>query len=639
MSTRPAATVDRVPPAWLLVAAAVLLALAFGLVRDVQAVAQAGDAPDFLVFYEAGQRLSAGQPLYDPAAIQVAPFGQEFKLPPAVALVTQPLSALPLATAQTAWRWAIPLLVVLSALVLLWGARIGPRDLRWWLVLAVALGLEPVLGEVQDGQLQALLLVLTAVGVALTLRQRGAIGAGAIALAAGIKYFPGILVLPWLLRLRWGPLLGFGAGLGLILLASLAAGTGATATWLRDILPASGTTTGWSFNQTIAGALVRVTQGEVAGGDALFRSAAPDPGVALLAGLGFAVIIGASAWIILARAWGPERLQSARDVADEMGLLVPAVVLVIPVAWPGYQLLALIPLVLLASRWGNGLSLPRQSAFTLLVVAAVGLGLQPWLPWSPWAAAGAILVALLWPRPEVPRPPVLATFLVVAGFGFLSAPLPALGTLGEQYLLAATLLWGGQLLVLWPAPGWAPRPALAAAGAIVVLGLAFAGTRAWMDASRLAAGPVLASLPASVSPAADRQVWDRGIALAAWEFPDAPLQPGQALDVTLYWEPTSAVGQDLTRFVHLIDQPTGRTCGQDDATPAGGRVPTSAWRPGMVVQDRQQLVVPAGCPAGTYSLLTGFYDPATGTRLGMQTSPHTDYTIGRLTVGSPGGSP
>jgi hypothetical protein len=47
----------------------------------------------------------------------------------------------------------------------------------------------------------------------------------------------------------------------------------------------------------------------------------------------------------------------------------------------------------------------------------------------------------------------------------------------------------------------------------------------------------------------------------------------------------------------------------------GGRWPTSLWLPGVALDDQHTVPIPRDLPPGSYELLVGLYDPATGARL------------------------
>lgn len=89
--------------------------------------------------------------------------------------------------------------------------------------------------------------------------------------------------------------------------------------------------------------------------------------------------------------------------------------------------------------------------------------------------------------------------------------------------------------------------------------------------------------------------------------------------VTLYWQARSVPALNYTAFVHVVERlgsdDEGRIRAQRDAAPDGGAYPTRRWVAGEAVEDAVRINLPAAMPAGTYDLVVGLYDPATGQRL------------------------
>lgn len=103
-----------------------------------------------------------------------------------------------------------------------------------------------------------------------------------------------------------------------------------------------------------------------------------------------------------------------------------------------------------------------------------------------------------------------------------------------------------------------------------------------------------------------------GLALVGWET----AQDADHLAVRLVWQRAQAgepPAQSYTGFVHLVDG-AGQVVAQLDRPPGG--YPTGDWRPGEVVADLYTVDI-AGLSPGTYTLVTGFYDPVTLERLGV----------------------
>jgi hypothetical protein len=87
-----------------------------------------------------------------------------------------------------------------------------------------------------------------------------------------------------------------------------------------------------------------------------------------------------------------------------------------------------------------------------------------------------------------------------------------------------------------------------------------------------------------------------------------------ALAVTLVWRATATPEVSYSAFVHL-ESADGHVWAQSDSAPANWSRPTTGWLPGEYVSDLHALSLPAHLPAGSYTLWTGLYDPASGARV------------------------
>ncbi len=105
----------------------------------------------------------------------------------------------------------------------------------------------------------------------------------------------------------------------------------------------------------------------------------------------------------------------------------------------------------------------------------------------------------------------------------------------------------------------------------------------------------------------------RPIHFLGYNLPADSLQPGEILNVTLYWTAERPTTQPYTVFTHLIDN-DGNIVAQQDNWPVQGNWPPTCWKSGSVIVDDYAIQLPADLPAGRYSLLVGMYDPA-GVRL------------------------
>ena len=172
---------------------AILAALAFIVLSTAVLSGRiARQMPDLEVYWRAGARAAAGEPLY-----RTDDQHYQFKYLPAFAVLAMPLGAVALDTAKTAWFAAsVALLVGFVTLSLkLPISRYGPT----WLIVASVIvtmgkffGHELILGQVN------LLFGVVAVGSFLALRAKRDIAAGAlIALAIVVKPYA-VIFLPWL---------------------------------------------------------------------------------------------------------------------------------------------------------------------------------------------------------------------------------------------------------------------------------------------------------------------------------------------------------------------------------------------------------------------------------------------------------
>jgi hypothetical protein len=96
---------------------------------------------------------------------------------------------------------------------------------------------------------------------------------------------------------------------------------------------------------------------------------------------------------------------------------------------------------------------------------------------------------------------------------------------------------------------------------------------------------------------------------------DAIRVANNSLSVIIYWQASAQQTADYTLFLHVIDA-DGKLVAQADGPALQGDWPTSAWQPGHMLRDERSVPLPKAMPAGTYTLLAGWYDPVSGTRVG-----------------------
>lgn len=144
-----------------------------------------------------------------------------------------------------------------------------------------------------------------------------------------------------------------------------------------------------------------------------------------------------------------------------------------------------------------------------------------------------------------------------------------------------------------------------------------------IDAQRIADFPVQQFRPWSVA----RGEWTTSadvtfgtIARLRGYSIQGPSPAPRAITVLLYWEPLRQTARDYKVFVHLLGPPKSDgnpLWDQDDTPPLRGFASTTAWEPGTIFRDPYRLLDDAGesIPPGTYTIVVGYYDPATGERL------------------------
>ena len=113
--------------------------------------------------------------------------------------------------------------------------------------------------------------------------------------------------------------------------------------------------------------------------------------------------------------------------------------------------------------------------------------------------------------------------------------------------------------------------------------------------------------------------FDEQIALVGFQFSRQVMEPGDSLELALWWEAFTAPRDDYVVFAHLV-LPPDAVWAQMDSMPQGGESPTSTWLAGQRIEDHYRLTLPDNAPADTYLLKVGLYDPVTLNRLPAGTS-------------------
>jgi hypothetical protein len=97
------------------------------------------------------------------------------------------------------------------------------------------------------------------------------------------------------------------------------------------------------------------------------------------------------------------------------------------------------------------------------------------------------------------------------------------------------------------------------------------------------------------------------ITLQQFALSSSTVRANDALQIQLDWLTDAPLSTRYKVFVQLL-RPDGTLAIQRDSEPGGGEALTTLWQPDQIVQDKHALAIPAGLPAGDYTLIIGLYD-------------------------------
>ena len=108
-------------------------------------------------------------------------------------------------------------------------------------------------------------------------------------------------------------------------------------------------------------------------------------------------------------------------------------------------------------------------------------------------------------------------------------------------------------------------------------------------------------------------------------------QPGQAVEVTLYWQSLILMDRNWSTFVHVVDE-DGVIVAQRDRYPGGGALATTLLTPGQTFADRYVIPLPETAYAPKPAqLVVGLYDLTDGARLPLPNGGDA-YALAPVTV-------
>jgi len=98
-----------------------------------------------------------------------------------------------------------------------------------------------------------------------------------------------------------------------------------------------------------------------------------------------------------------------------------------------------------------------------------------------------------------------------------------------------------------------------------------------------------------------------GVRFLGYSLGGERFQPGDVLELTLFWKALEDLQQDY-EFALTLEDGGGKTWASAEGPPAGSAYPTSKWTGQQLVRSLQRLMVPAGAPSGTYRLVLGLHE-------------------------------
>ena len=345
---------------WVLLAIVGLPTLATYLWQAaIQPVLLGGYLGDFQESYlRAAARIAAGQDPYDLCATMgcLEPTGPQYVMPPVLAWMLQPLVGVDPHAIIAGTVLVLNASLALFAWLMLRTLRIADRQLAVLLVV-LAVAFEPVVGNVQEGQVNLVLLALSGIWFAAWVqrnRSNGWWGGLALGAAVALKLIQGPVVLMVVWLRRWA-MLAAAAAAGLALW--LVGAPQYLLEYLFKVLPAVSAGTGFFENHSPGGTITRLFDPATF----VVVRGSPTPARVLTVVVGLAVLAVTLAVV-----------RSSRDRALDAAAIVAATPLIASYSWGTHLVLLLLPMFVLVA-W----AVPRRDWTVAGLVAAGWLLIGP----------------------------------------------------------------------------------------------------------------------------------------------------------------------------------------------------------------------------------------------------------------------
>ena len=142
----------------------------------------------------------------------------------------------------------------------------------------------------------------------------------------------------------------------------------------------------------------------------------------------------------------------------------------------------------------------------------------------------------------------------------------------------------------------------------------------------------LRALPPGIAPEVRQLVYGESLELVQLAHEPLPVPAGEAVRVTLTWNPLRHLERHVQMTLSLVDQ-HGHTWVKTQSTPGSWAAAKDTWAPGRIVTDREGFIVPEGAPPGSYTVRLRVSDAATGTPLAA--GEHIDVDLFTVRVTEP----
>ena len=123
-----------------------------------------------------------------------------------------------------------------------------------------------------------------------------------------------------------------------------------------------------------------------------------------------------------------------------------------------------------------------------------------------------------------------------------------------------------------------------------------------------------------------------GFALERVNIPES-VGPGENLPVQFAWRGETSGGEELTQFLHFVNQSDGALWNHDQQ-PLGARLPTRLWYPGLADTETWRVPLPADLASGRYSVFTGLYRSRDGERVAATDADGSPFVDARVPLGA-----